>query len=465
MANDAISALGAGSGMDVKALANSLVDAERVPRKTIIDNKIKAAQSGISGFAAIKFVLDGLKTALTDLKDQSDFNTQSPRNSQPNAVAISASGSASSGSHSIVVSKLASAQKQLSDGFSSSSVVLNEGTAFNLTLTKNSGTTETIQIPEGSDTPKGIVAAINAAGKGVSAQLINTGEASNSYKIILTGATGSAQGFSISSELTSVNFATTLQPAENGEVNIDGMSLQPSSNKLTGVVPGMTLEFLSTTTGTATFEIVRDKASVQTKLEALVAAYNDASSVLNVVSDPKSTVEGYGASLVGNATVSSVKSMMRELIFTDSNSPSGGLSNMRDLGISIDRYGKMTLDKGKLDTVLSNNFEDAVTLLSNNQDNLTPFSPTKAGAAGEAVKKISTWLASTGTLTAQSVNYTKKISAYNDDLAKLEARMAVLLNRYNKQFGAMETIVGQSKSLRSSLTSTFDGMMATYTKN
>jgi flagellar capping protein FliD len=49
-------------------------------------------------------------------------------------------------------------------------------------------------------------------------------------------------------------------------------------------------------------------------------------------------------------------------------------------------------------------------------------------------------------------------------LEKLETRMTTLLARYNKQFGAMESMVGQSKSLKESLTSTFEGMMAAYTK-
>jgi hypothetical protein len=43
--------------------------------------------------------------------------------------------------------------------------------------------------------------------------------------------------------------------------------------------------------------------------------------------------------------------------------------------------------------------------------------------------------------------------------------MATLLERYNKQFASMESMVGQSKSLQTSLKSTFDGMMASYTNN
>ena len=40
MATDSISALGAGSGVDVKSLANNLVEAERAPRKAIIEKKM-----------------------------------------------------------------------------------------------------------------------------------------------------------------------------------------------------------------------------------------------------------------------------------------------------------------------------------------------------------------------------------------------------------------------------------------
>lgn len=461
MATDAISALGAGSGMDVKALATSLVDAEKAPKKAAIDEKIKKSENGISGYAALKFVLDGLKTALTGLKDQSAFNTQSPRNSQPNAIAVTASGSASTGSHSIVVNKLAQAQKLASNGFATNATPLNNGNAINLSLSVNGGTAETIEIPAGNDTPKGVVAAINAASKGVTAQLINTGDATNPQKIILTGASGANNSFTLTSDSGDINFNTRIQSSTNGEVYIDGLKVEPTSNKLTGLVPGVTLEFLATTNGTATFEVTRDKAAIQTKVEAVVTAYNDAISLLGVVSDPKSTVEGYGASLVSNPIVGTVKSLMRELMFKDSNSPSGGLNNMRDLGITVDRYGKMSVDKAKLDTVLTEKFEDVVTMMSNNQENLSAFSPTNAGAAGEAVKKLSNVLAYNGILTTQSTNLTKQITSYKEDLAKLETRMSLLLNRYNKQFGAMENIVGQSKTVRSGLTN----MMAAYNKN
>ena len=153
------------------------------------------------------------------------------------------------------------------------------------------------------------------------------------------------------------------------------------------------------------------------------------------------------------------------MVLSNSNSPSGGLTALRDIGISIDRTGVMTLDSTKLDSVLSSKFDHVVTLLSANRENMSTFNTSTAGIAGEAVKKITTLLDKAGTLTVQSANLSTRIVDYKKDLAKLEERMTQLLARYNKQFANMESMVGQSKSLKTSLTSTFEGMMASYTKN
>jgi flagellar hook-associated protein 2 len=461
---NAISALGAGSGMDVKALATSLVEAERAPRKDIIDKKIAKAEGGISGYSAIKFVLDGLKTSLMDIKDQSDFATITPRNSQTNSFTITASATASAGSHSVTVSSLATAQRRLSDGFAASSTSVNGGSGFDLSLSIHGGAAQTISVAAGKDTPGGIVAAINTANLGVKAQLVNTGEANNPVKIILTGATGALNDFTVSSPVAGVNFDTSLQSAANGVVNVDGMNLTPSTNQLTDLIPGVTLDLYAPTTGPASVDLIRDTSAVKTKMAALVKAYNDANTMFNTVSDPKSTVETYGATLAGNSVVNTIRTQMREIMFTDSQNPAGNLKNFRDLGISVDKDGTMTLDNAQLDKVLSTQFEDAVTMLTGNSENLSAYSSAPSGAVGAAFKSLTNLLSTTGTINTQSTNLTKRIAEYKDELTKLETRMTQLMERYNTQFGAMESIVGQSKSLRTSLTSTFDGMMAAYTK-
>ena len=476
MATDTISALGAGSGVDVKTLAQNLVDAEKTPRKAAIDAKIKKSESGISGYGAVKFVLNDLKTAFSNLKDLSDFNTVVPKNSQSSAFTVTTSAKATAGSHSVSVTSLAKAQRNISSGFADTATSINGGAAFSFTLTKGSGasqTTTTMNIGAGDDTPAGIVATINAYKAGVTAQLVNTGDATAPYKIVITGATGADNNFSLvssnganpSAEIVGLSFGNPIQSATNAAATIDGIAITSSTNRIEGALTGVTFDLSTLTTGTASVDLSRDTTNVKTNLKALVTAYNDANSMLNVVSDPKSTVETYGATLVGNSTVSNVRSKIRAMITSDSPNATNGISAFRDLGISLNRNGELELDEAKLDTVLQTKYDSMVTMLTANRENLSALSSLSAGASGTAVKTLTQLLDTTGALTSQTENLTKKIDAYKLELTKLEDRMTTLLERYNKQFGAMETMVGQSKSLQTSLKSTFDGMMSAYTSN
>ena len=594
-----ITALGAGSGVDVKTLAQSLVDAEKAPRKSLIDARIKKSEGGVSGYSALKYVLNDLKTAFSNLKDQSAFNTVVPRVSQASAISVTTTATTSAGSHTVTVTNLAKPQRTISDGagFASPLSQLNSGVAFSLVLKKgidptptkvfslgnadsngaggtkststltlkamNKGDTltingltmtankalsasevgemfqnfnttsagviaaggilgssqnnndlakfgtfsgtfalgystgannsgvltltstannaaelaapvatqfaNTIAIAASASTPAGIAAAINTANLGVSAQLVSTGDASTPYKIMMTGTSGASNAFSLTSltaggaAVTGLNFTTRLQSAEDAALNVNGMAITASTNRITDAIPGSTLELFTTTTGAASLDFSRDTSTVKTKIKALVTAFNDANSMLTVVSDPKSTVAEYGASLVGNNVVSTVRSQMRSLITTDSTSPSGGLNALRDLGLSFNRTGTLELDATKLDSAMLNKFDNVVTLLTSNQEKLSVTSALPAGAAGDAVKKLTNLLDVSGAITAQSNNLTKKITDYQKELTALDTRMTALLTRYNKQFATMESVVGQSKSLGTSLKSTFEGMMAAYT--
>ena len=592
-----ISTLSAGSGVDVNSLANSLVEAEKAPRKAEIDAKVKKAEGGISGYAALKFVLGDLQTAFTGLKNQSSFNTLVPQISQPNAISVTTTASATVGSHSISVTQLAQQQRSISadnvPGFATPLSQVNSGAAFSLilknsidptptkvftqgsastastttitlkamskgdtvtvngmTLTANkslsasevgemfekldttttasvaaggieasainsvplatygtfsgkfatgyssgansngvvvltsttnnaadiatpTGTqfSNTIAVAASATTPAGIVAAINSANLGISAQLINTGNITNPFRIMVTGTSGVSNGFALTSlktdnsAVTGISFDKKLQSALNATFNVNGMDMTSSKNTVTDAIAGATLNLTATTTTNVPANLVftRDTSSISTKLNALVTAYNDANTMLGVVSDPKSTVETYGATLVGNSMVSAVRSQMRQLISSNSSTPAGGLNALRDIGFNIDQKGVLSIDKTKLDNSLRNSFDNVVTLVTGNQENQSKFSVSPSGVAGEAVKKLTTLLDTTAPLTTQSTNLTTKINDYKKQLAKLDVRMTELLARYNKQFATMESMVGQSKSLQTGLKSTFDGMMATYT--
>jgi flagellar hook-associated protein 2 len=286
---------------------------------------------------------------------------------------------------------------------------------------------------------------------------------------MLTGPTGAVSNFNIDMEYGSgagipgASF-TNNQTASDAEVNVNGITYLRSTNALTDVIPGVNLNLTGTTNGTsATLNLNRDTTGIKDKINAMVTAYNDAMSMLSVVSDPKSTVETYGATLVGDSTVRLIKQQLRSMMTGASSTTSNGMGAMWQMGVSVDQTGVMSVDATKLDAALTNKFDDVVKAMTGNQNSLSASSAIPGGIAGDAFKKLSAMLGARGPMLARSEAATTQNTKYQLDLSNLNARMDRLLERYQKQFAAMNSLVGSVNSQKTSLKSTFEGMMAQYT--
>ena len=143
-----ITSLSAGSGVDVSALAQNLVDAERAPQENAIKAKITKNESRISGYSALSFVLDSVKTALTGLKDQNSFSSLVANNTNTSAFSVTAAATAVEGSHNVNVLQLAKAQRTVTEGLASPTASLNGGKAITFSLTVG-GTSSDIKLPDG----------------------------------------------------------------------------------------------------------------------------------------------------------------------------------------------------------------------------------------------------------------------------------------------------------------------------
>jgi flagellar hook-associated protein 2 len=462
----AIASMGAGSGMDVKALAQAIVDAQKVPQSDAINKKITQSNAKISGYSAVRYVLDQLKTAFLDLNTTSDFNALNLSNSQTAAYTATATSSASAGSHTIEVAKLASPQRNASPTLDLNASTY--GQSLNLTV----GSADSVTITS-DGTPAGIAAAINAktTTTGVSAQLVKV--SATGYKLVVSGPSGASNAFSLTGNGTGelnltpgTDTATTgqLQAAQDAELTVDGLSLTRSTNHIDDIITGVTLDLNGATNGAGNLNLALDTTPVASKLTTLVDAYNTVQTVLTDAYNKDSKTAEYGASLVGDSTVQSIRSEIRAMFFPTTGSTGSNITSLRDLGVSLDAKGVMTLDKAKLSTSLQSNFAGAVTMLTNNVNGSYIPSTGNNGVANDAINKLTNLLSSDGLLVVQSNNAAKKVTDYQDQLTKLNDRMTALLDRYNKQFAAMETIVGQSKSLQTSLTSTFANMNSSSNK-
>ena len=464
-----VSSLSAGSGVDIKALAQSLVDAEKTPQADSIQAKIDKSTAKISGYGVVSYALGGLKDAMANLKDVSDFSSVTTSNTQPSAFGVSADATASTGSYDVTVTSVATAQRSTNaTAYAASSTSLNNGEAFTLDLSVNGGAAQSIAVAAGSDTPAGMVIAINEANLGVSAQLLNTG---SGYKIVLTGATGAAQNFTMtptglsatSTLLTANEFNTSLQSAGDAAFSVNGLSMTRSTNTVNDVVAGVTFNLYTPTTGSARVDLSRDTTAIKTNIEALVMAYNDFNDSLDILGDRSSTVDTYGGALAGESYLHTVRNQVRAMITGTSDTPGASVQAFRDVGVSFDRYGKMTFDTATFDTAVNSHFDEVVTMLTGNNENQSVYSSSTSGAAGGAFKALDKMLRSTSVLAIRTDNANADITTQKARLTALDERMQRVLDRYISQFAAMDAIVGSINSTRTGLTSTFDGMTSMYT--
>lgn len=476
-----VNTLGAGSGIDVKGLAQSLVDAEKTPKKERIDAKITKTEAKITGYSAMKYALSELKTAFGKLNDASEFSAIKPSNSQPSAFGITASSTAEAGSYSIEVLQTALAQRTASSTFAARDTPLNTGNPavganpFKLNLSVN-GTTKGI-IAVTNPTPAGMVSAINGAKLGVTAQLIYTG---TGYNVVVTGQTGEAQKFSITTDdgtatgtpkiaVAGVSFSNNLQEATNASVNVNGLNILRSSNTINDVIDGVTLDLYAKTALDANdngiparIDLNRDTSSIKDNIKGLVTAYNDFETSLKILGDKASEVKEFGGALAGESLLQSVRNQVRGFITNTSTTPGTTVKAARDVGLSIDRNGVLTLDEAKLDTALQNKFSEVSTMFSAGTNNQSIYSTAPAGLAGDAINSIEKMLLSTGMIETQSRSASTQIAKYKEELTVLEDRMEKLMTRYMNQFSVMESIVGNSNSTREGLKGTFEGMMKAY---
>ena len=75
-----------------------------------------------------------------------------------------------------------------------------------------------------ADSPQGVVDAINNGNRGYKAQLINDGSA-NPYKLMITGANGSTEGFTVGSN--DLSMISGVSPGTATDTTITGLAPRP----------------------------------------------------------------------------------------------------------------------------------------------------------------------------------------------------------------------------------------------
>ena len=266
--------------------------------------------------------------------------------------------------------------------------------------------------------------------------------------------------FSANSSLSAFSFSS-IQSASDANLVVDGMSVSRGSNLIGDVVQGVTMELLAPSSAAATVNITRDTTALIGTIKELATAYNETVSDFNILTGPANSEDPddvLSGSLYGETSVRTIKNSLRNMLVSNSTTPSANFAAIRDIGFSFDRNGVITVDDAKLKNAVENNFEEVVTLFGANASS----TDSNKGIAGDAIEKLNEMLSTTGIVKRQTSTAETDKTRYEEDLDKLKIRYEALLERYTRQFAVMDALVSQYNSTRNSLQGSFDAMLSMY---
>lgn len=194
-----------------------------------------------------------------------------------------------------------------------------------------------------------VVGNINGAGAGVTASAVQVGL--NSYRLQLTSNTAGAkngENIDAAAFTDTVGGFLTLTAAADAQVTVGSgagsYTVTSTTNTVSGLMPGVTVNLLQQSTGPVTVTVSRDDAAIADKVQALIDAANSVQDTVSQLTkyDPSSNS---ASPLTGDSTTTSLMGALTSGFIgavTGANPKSPGLA-----GVSIDGTGKFTFDRDK----------------------------------------------------------------------------------------------------------------------
>jgi len=371
MSDSAATISGLVSGIDWASTIDQLMAIESRPIMLLEERK-SDYETKLSMWNQLNTRLQSLESTAKNLTSKDDFASRIATSSDTDVVTLSATGSASPGTHVISsITSLARANNYIAGtgyadpdstfGQGAGSFVINladhpDG-AQNITLAYGTDYTATTTLDEFADLINN-----HPDNEGlVTASIINVGSGATPYKLVISAA-NTGMGYritSIADTSTGLAMAQGLT-ASDLVFNIDSLSITKSSNQVSDVISGVTMNFLDYgITSDLTIKVENDKATIKSNINSVVNSYNDVKSFINMVSSYDEENETMGP-LLGDGNLSSVRAKLDAIIAgsVPGLSSSADFTSLSQIGIKTDgETGLLTVSNSVLDDALDENFD------------------------------------------------------------------------------------------------------------
>ncbi len=469
-----ISSLGSGSGLDLNGLLTSLMQAEQRPL-TALQTKEASYQARISAYGSLNGALSALQTAASAMVPgkgvslSEKYQLPSTSVADTSIASASATTSAVTGTYALEVTALANPHRLVSPASTNPAMVASLAAGGNLKIqmgslsaapaygyTPDASKELNVTVAAGS-TLENLRDAINkaAADGRVMATIIN---GTDGKQLVLTsGTSGTAGALKLAGDATlgsGFNFdpsgsasgsgnlsqtAAGAQAATDAAFTLNGIAATSTSNTVAGALDGVTLTLTKKTAALTPTTLTVSKnntTALTTALNVFIKSYNEASTTMTSLGAYNAETKK-GSVLTGNTTLRSAQNQTRDLLFSTTLGDTSAYQRLSDIGVSMGKDGKLSLDNAKLTKAIETDFSSVTSLVS------------KVGAAFDT--SIKTLIGSTGSVTTAADATKRQVADITKQQQKVSDRLVAIEARYRAQFTALDTLIAGMKQTSSYL--------------
>ena len=427
MAVDYLSALNAGSGLNTTQIVDALVEASRAPKEAAINKKVDENNVKISGFGTLKQQFETFKTSMTSLDGEIGLSVAS--GSSNIETIITDKTKISDFSHNVAVSQLAQNHTLVfANNFTTENATIGQGTLLfdfgswnrsNSTFAKDSSiTSKTLTINSTNNTLTGLRDAINDAGMGVTASIIQT--APSAYSLVVKSNSGSGNEMKITEDssnagLSTFGFSTYSSSKEtiigqDANLTVDGVSVTRSSNTITDLIDGVQLKLKGTVSSAVTVNASYDETKALANMNSFVTSLNTLNTKIAELTNRGLNGETAGA-LAGDSVARSIQSRIRSMTTRPIEGYSSESIYLTNYGISTQLDGSITFDESKFLNAYRSNPTDLAAIFAS-QVKTDSSSVTAQVAGDDYVAGVYSFALSSGTATISSSSMTASSGKY-----------------------------------------------------
>jgi flagellar hook-associated protein 2 len=389
--------------------------------------------------------VSALASTLSSLADLGDNKAISASTSNASRVSVSINGKTQAATHTIteITSVAKAASETSASGYATAdSTNVTSGDSLELAIGSK---TYTIPVDSTNNNLNGLRDAINQLGAGVTASVLNTGNADTPYYLSISSNITGQNAIQVRTTAgdTGSNILTATNSGANAVFKLDGIPVSRADNVIGNVIDGVTFSILSAT-GPAE-SVVLTTASDRTQL---VSALTNLASDYNTVSRKVNAQIGKAAgALSGDSSIRQVKDAQRSFL-NFQGSPGSNIKALTDLGIVVDSTGAMSFDTAKFYSLSNADLSAAFDFLGSAATGLGSTT-SKFTAISDAV---------TGSIITEQNQIDIADARISTQVDKLNERIDYMQKSLNAQLQAADALLASLDSQQSILTGSLQSL-------